>query len=85
MRPTKQLLLGLTTNFLDSGFLMNNKNFALADRLLKISDVQAALQMSRSAVYAAIRSGGLPKPVKIGKSARWKASQIESLIHQLGA
>jgi len=64
---------------------MENKNFALADRLLKVSDVQAVLQLSRSAVYAAIRCGELPKPIKIGKSARWKASQIESLIHQLGA
>lgn len=64
---------------------MENKNFALADRLLKVSDVQEVLQLSRSAVYAAIRSGGLPKPIKIGKSARWKASQIESVIHQLGA
>lgn len=64
---------------------MDNKNFQLTDYLLKVSDVQAILQLSRSAVYAAIRSGDLPKPIKIGKSARWKVSQIESLIDQLGA
>ena len=63
---------------------MDNKNFQITDHLLKVSDVQAILQLSRSAVYAAIRSGELPKPIKIGKSARWKASQIESLIDQLG-
>ena len=64
---------------------MDNKNVQLADRLLKVSDVQEVLQLSRSAVYAAIRAGSLPKPIKIGKSARWKASQIESLLHQLSA
>lgn len=64
---------------------MDNKNVQLADRLLKVSDVQEVLQLSRSAVYAAIRAGSLPKPIKIGKSARWKASQIENLMSQLGA
>lgn len=64
---------------------MDNKKFQLNNRLLKVSDVQAILQLSRSGIYAAIRSGDLPKPIKIGKSARWKASQIESLIDQLGA
>ena len=64
---------------------MDNKSFQLNDRLLKVSDVQEVLQLSRSAVYAAIRSGDLPRPIKIGKAARWKASQIESMLHQLGA
>lgn len=64
---------------------MDNKKFQITDYLLKVSDVQAILQLSRSAVYAAVRSGDLPKPIKIGKSARWKVSQIESLIDQLGA
>lgn len=64
---------------------MDNNNVQFADRLLKVSDVQAVLQLSRSAVYAAIRAGTLPKPIKIGKSARWKASQIADLMDQLGA
>ena len=64
---------------------MDNNNVQFADRLLKVSDVQAVLQLSRSAVYAAIRAGTLPKPIKIGKSARWKASQIADLMGQLGA
>ncbi|MBP9940831.1 MAG: helix-turn-helix domain-containing protein [Comamonas sp.] len=64
---------------------MDNKKFQITDYLLKVSDVQAILQLSRSAVYAAVRSGDLPKPIKIGKSARLKVSQIESLIDQLGA
>ena len=57
---------------------MDNKNFQPTDHLLKVADVQAILKLSRSAVYAAIRAGDLPKPIKIGKSARWKASRIET-------
>lgn len=64
---------------------MDNKSSQLNDRLLKVSDVQEVLQLSRSAVYAAIRAGSLPRPIKIGKSARWKASQIASAMDQLGA
>lgn len=54
------------------------------DRLLKVKDIQEILQLSRSAVYAAIRAGFLPKPIKIGKSARWKASVITGMVDKLG-
>ena len=64
---------------------MENKNIQLDDRLLKVSDVQQVLQLSRSAVYAAIRAGSLPKPIKIGKASRWKVSQIATLMDQLGS
>ena len=64
---------------------MNNNNDAqVNDRLLKVKDVQEILQLSRSAVYAAIRAGLLPKPIKIGKSARWKASVIAGMVEKLG-
>lgn len=64
---------------------MENNNIHLADRLLKAADVQAILQLSRSALYAAVRAGTLPKPIKIGKSARWKASVISNMIEHLGS
>lgn len=63
---------------------MNNNNSLVNDRLLKVKDVQEILQLSRSAVYAAIRAGLLPKPIKIGKSARWKASVIAGMVEKLG-
>lgn len=63
---------------------MNNNDSLVNDRLLKVKDVQEILQLSRSAVYAAIRAGLLPKPVKIGKSARWKASVIAGMVENLG-
>lgn len=64
---------------------MNNNNDAqVNDRLLKVKDIQEILQLSRSAVYAAIRAGLLPRPIKIGKSARWKASEIAGMVDKLG-
>ena len=63
---------------------MNNNDSLVNDRLLKVKDVQEILQLSRSAVYAAIRAGLLPKPIKIGKSARWKASVIAGMLEKLG-
>lgn len=63
---------------------MNNNGSLVNDRLLKVKDVQEILQLSRSAVYAAIRAGLLPKPIKIGKSARWKASVIAGMVEKLG-
>ena len=62
---------------------MDNNNLTLNDRLLKVADVLLILNISRSALYAAIRSGLVPKPIKIGKSARWKASEIVALVQAL--
>ena len=62
---------------------MENNNIHLTDRLLNAADVQAIMQLSRSALYAAVRAGTLPKPIKIGKSARWKASVISGVIANL--
>ena len=64
---------------------MENNNIHLTDRLLKAEDVQDILQLSRSGFYAAIRAGLLPKPIKIGKAARWKASVISSVIEHWGS
>ena len=64
---------------------MENNNTYSTDRLLKAEDVQDILQLSRSGFYAAIRAVLLPKPIKIGKSARWKASVISSVIEHLGS
>ena len=63
---------------------MNNNDSLVNDRLLKVKDVQEILQLSRSAVYAAIRAGFLPKPIKIGKSALWKASVNAGMVEKLG-
>ncbi len=62
---------------------MDNNSPQMSDRLLKVCDVQEIMQLSRSAVYAGIRAGTLPKPIKLGKAARWKASTIANLVNGL--
>ena len=62
---------------------MENNNIHLTDRWLKAADGQAIMQLSRSALYAAVRAGTLPNPIKIAKSARWKASVISGVIANL--
>lgn len=64
---------------------MNNNDVQVNDRLFKVKDIQEILQLSRSAVYAVIRAGVQPKPIKIGKSARWKASVIAGMVSKLQA
>ena len=49
--------------------------------LATISDAQRMLSVSRSAVYALIASGRLPR-VKIGRSARFRVSDIEKLVDE---
>ncbi len=63
---------------------MDNSNTANPDRLLKVGDVLSILNISRSSLYAAMRIGTLPKPVKIGKSERWKSCVILALVPELG-
>lgn len=55
---------------------MNNNDAKANDRLLKMKDIQELLQLSRSAVYTAIRAGNFPEPIKIGNASRWKESTV---------
>lgn len=51
------------------------------ERLLKVSEVQARLGISRACVYLWIREGRLPAPLKLGpKAARWPESVIDRWI-----
>lgn len=61
---------------------MENNNTPASDRLLKVRDVLSILNISRSSLYVGMRDGSLPKPIKIGRSARWKASVIDALVRE---
>lgn len=47
-------------------------------RLLKVADVQHLLSISRGTVYKLVASGAL-KPVKIGRSVRFKEVDVEKI------
>ena len=50
------------------------------DYLLTIDDVADRLRIHRSYVYKLIRLGALPQPVKLGKSTRIRASELQSAL-----
>ncbi|MFG1359186.1 helix-turn-helix transcriptional regulator [Xanthobacter pseudotagetidis] len=53
------------------------------DRLLKLQDVIFILSISRASLYAGIRVGLYPPPVKIGaRAVRWRASDITALVEK---
>lgn len=46
--------------------------------LMKLPEVMDETAMSRSAIYAAVKEGTFPAPVKIGRRAvAWRAEEIE--------
>lgn len=51
--------------------------------LLKLATVKARVGLNKTAIYAGIKKGWFPKPVKIGVSSRWIESEIDDLIVKL--
>ena len=50
--------------------------------LLDLPQVMRALQMSRSAIYAAVDRGGFPAPIRIGpRSVGWIAAEILAWVN----
>ena len=51
------------------------------ERLLRLPDVEARTGLKKSAIYAGIKSGTFPVPVKLGpRAAAWPESEIASWI-----
>ena len=51
------------------------------DRLLKQSEVLAAVGLSRMAVYKLRKAGSFPEPVTLGLGAlRWRESDVQAWI-----
>lgn len=52
-----------------------------ADVLLTKKDICRMFQISLSSVERLRRSGGLPEPIKIGGSLRWRPSDIDKILN----
>jgi len=49
--------------------------------LLRITDVMTRTSLSRSHIYALVRRGQFPAPVKLGpKCARWVESDVDAWL-----
>ena len=45
--------------------------------LLRCRDVQRMLALSKSSIYAMIRDGKFPRPIRLGpRAVRWRADEI---------
>ena len=55
------------------------------DRLLPIGQVVNLTGFCRSFIYGKVAGGSFPPPVKIGRSSRWRQSQIAKWISEQGA
>lgn len=52
-------------------------------RLLRLPDVQHQVGLGRSAIYARIKAGTFPSPVKIGtRVSAWPAADIDAWVAQ---
>ena len=51
--------------------------------LLTIDDAADRLRVHRSYVYKLIYAGALPAPIKLGRAARFKASELDEAIRAL--
>ena len=54
------------------------------EKLLTIKEVVSIVGFKTSTIYKFIKTKGFPKPVKIGKSSRWKLSDVNNWLKQFG-
>lgn len=53
----------------------------LGERLLSRRQVEEKCSMSRSAIYAGMREGDFPLPIKVGRQAvRWRMSELDAWL-----
>ena len=53
------------------------------DRLLRRTEVERRIGLSRATIYRQMRQGTFPEPIKVGPNAvRWPESEIEEWISQ---
>jgi excisionase family DNA binding protein len=51
--------------------------------LLTIDEAANRLRVHRTYIYKLINSGALPAPIKLGRAARFKASELDEAIRAL--
>ena len=56
----------------------------MTEQLLKIGQVVEITGLSRSAIYAMMRQGRFPEPVKLAaKAVRWRESELQAWVDNL--
>jgi len=52
------------------------------EKLLTINEIVTIVGFKKSTIYKFIRNNTFPKPIKIGRSSRWKLSDINKWLKQ---
>lgn len=55
------------------------------DQLISVREGTELLQISTSTWWRQVKSGVIPKPIKIGRVCRWRRSDIEAVIAKAAA
>lgn len=50
---------------------------------LTVENILARFQMSRASLYRAVSRGEFPAPVKLGRSTRWRVSDVDAWVASL--
>ena len=59
------------------------KGEIMAEKLLTLTDVVKIVGFKKSTIYKFIKEGKFPKQIKIGKSSRWKLSDIQKWMKEV--
>ncbi len=60
--------------------MMNATHTSKPERMLKLKDVTEIVGYGHTAIYARIKAGTFPAPVKLGYASRWLESEIQDWI-----
>ena len=52
------------------------------DQLIDMAFITSLLQMADKWIYKLIKDGSFPKPIKLGRSSRWRKSEVESWLQE---
>lgn len=61
---------------------LSTDSIETADALLwTLSTLKKQIGISRSSIYQQIQAGDFPEPVKLGRSSRWLAREIQAWVN----
>lgn len=51
-------------------------------RLIRLPELQCRIGIGKTKIYAMIKSGDFPEPVKIGKASLWSSEKVTEWIEE---
>ncbi|MFA5680538.1 MAG: AlpA family phage regulatory protein [Hydrogenophaga sp.] len=67
-------------NHESTGVRQGASHIPFDDRLLKLNEVMKRVSYSHDWIYRQIALGRFPRPVKLGRSSRWRLSDVNAWV-----